>query len=81
MLENIMLIIGISGVFAISLNFILEATNKLGKDHKMFAWLNIYGSSALFLYSYYNKVWLFVALNGFLMIVGCYGLIKVYKKL
>lgn len=81
MLENIILIIGISGVFAIALNFILEVTNKLGKDHKMFVWLNIYASSALFLYSYYNKVWLFVLLNGFLIIVGFYGLSKVYIKL
>lgn len=80
MLENIILIIGILGVLAIALNFILEATNKLGKDHHIFAILNLYGSSSLFLYSYFNQVWLFVALNGFLMIVGTYGLIKVYKN-
>lgn len=80
MLENIMLLIGISGVLAIALNFILEATNKLDKKHHTFAILNLYGSFALFLYSYYTKVWLFVILNGFLIIVGIYGLIKVYKK-
>lgn len=80
MIETILLIIGISGVIAIAINFILEATNKLGKDHHLFAILNIYGSAALFIYSYYNKVWLFVGLNGFLILVGIYGLIQVYKK-
>ena len=80
MLNLIMLIIGISGVIAIALNFILEATNKLDKEHHIFATLNLYSSIALFLYSLYYKVFLFMILNGFLTIVGLYGLNEVYKK-
>ena len=74
------LLIGISGVIAIAVNFLLEATNRLGKNHHTFAWLNLYGSSALFYYSYVEHVWLFVVLNGFLIVVGLYGLWKVYRK-
>ncbi len=77
----LILLIGISGVIVIALNFYLEATNKLSKNHKSFAWLNLYGSLALLIYSFFNKVWLFVFLNGFLVIVGIYGLEKVYMKL
>lgn len=80
MLENIVLLIGISGVLAIASNFLLEATNHLKKDHHMFAVLNLYGSGALLFYSWYNLVWLFVVLNGFLVAVGTYGLVKVYKS-
>ncbi len=79
MLEEIMLFIGISGVLAIALNFVLEITNKLGKNHRMFAWINLYGSSALLVYSWFFGVWLFVVLNGFLVIIGLYGLWKVCK--
>lgn len=80
MIENLILLLGISGVIVIALNFILEATNKLGKNHHTFAYFNLYGSAALLVYSWYNLVWLFVALNGFLVITGLYGLSKVYKK-
>jgi hypothetical protein len=80
MLDNIVLFIGISGVIAIAFNFILEATDHLKKDHHIFAILNLYGSSALLFYSWYNLVWLFVILNGFLVTVGIYGLNKVYKN-
>lgn len=80
MIGHIFLLIGISGVIAIATNFILEATNKLGKDHHTFAILNLYGSTALFAYSLYGKVWLFVVLNGFLIIVGIYGLKQVFTK-
>jgi hypothetical protein len=78
-IDTIMLLFGISGVIAIALNFILEATNKLKKDHHNFALLNIYGSTVLFAYSWYQSVWLFVVLNGFLMLIGFYGLWKVFK--
>lgn len=80
LLETLIFLIGISGVIIIALNFYLEATNRLGKHHITFAWLNLYGSSALLLYSFYNKVWLFVVLNGFLVVVGLWGLEVVYKK-
>lgn len=80
MIETISLIIGITGVIAIASNFLLEATNKLGKDHKTFAWINLYGSAALLFNAYIGKVWLFVVLNIFLIFTGIYGLYKVYKK-
>lgn len=77
-LDMLMLGIGISGVIAIALDFILEATNKFGKNHHTFAIVNLYGSSALFAYSLYNEVWLFVVLNTFLIIVGLFGIYKVF---
>jgi hypothetical protein len=80
MLDIIMLIIGISGVIAIAVNFIFEATDKLSKNHHGFAIINLYGSTALLTYSIYNQIWLFVGLNGFLVAVGLYGLNKVFKK-
>lgn len=80
MIDTIVLIIGISGVVAIALNFLLEASNKLGKDHHMFAIINLYGSLALCFYSFYEEVWLFVVLNGFLILVGIYGIISVFRK-
>jgi len=80
MLDEFFLIIGISGVLIIALNFILEISNKLEKNHKIYAILNLYGSTALFLYALYGKVWLFVILNGFLIIIGILGIIKVFRK-
>jgi hypothetical protein len=79
-LSIIIFLIGVSGVIVIALNFYLEATNRLGKQHFTFAWLNLYGSSALLLYSFYTQVWLFVVLNGFLVVVGLWGLEVVYMK-
>ncbi len=79
-LDIIITILGISGVLAIALNFILEISNKLDKDHHFFALINLYGSIMLGLYSLYFKVWLFVVLNAFLVFVGIYGLYKVYFK-
>ncbi len=80
MLDNIILLIGITGVLAIASNFMLEVTNKLNKDHHLFAIINFYGSFALMTYSIYFKVWLFVVLNGFLVLVGLYGLNEAFKK-
>lgn len=80
MLDMLMLLIGISGVISIALNFIFEITNKYPKDHHAFALLNLYGSLALFIYALYGKVWLFVILNSFLILVGIYGLYNVFSK-
>jgi len=80
MTDLIVLLIGISGVLVVGLNFILEATNKLAKDHHVFAYFNLYGAIALLLYSWYNEVWLFVVLNTFLSVVGIYGVYKVHNK-
>ncbi|MCA9459600.1 MAG: hypothetical protein KC550_03560 [Nanoarchaeota archaeon] len=75
------LIFGISGVLVIAMNFIFEVSNKWDKKHINFAWFNLYGSFALFSYSLYYKVWLFVLLNGFLTIIGIYGLFGVYRRI
>lgn len=80
MLDTIILVLGISGVAAIAANFLLEAFDKLPKNHHLFAILNLYGSSMLLLYSLWNAVWLFVALNTFLVGTGLYGLWEVYKR-
>lgn len=80
MLDYIILTIGITGVMAITLNFLLEASDNLSKDHKTFAWINFYGSIALLIYSWYNKVWLFLILNTITLLAGIYGLIIVYSQ-
>ena len=80
MIENIILAIGISGVIAVGLQFFLEATNRLGKDHKAFAWINLYGCIALFINAFFSKVWLFAILNVLLISIGLYGLYIVYFK-
>lgn len=80
MLEIIYLIIGITGIIAIGANFLLEATNSLGKDHKAFGWINLYGSCALCIYAISSKTWLFAFLNVMLILIGIYGLIKIYSK-
>jgi len=80
MIENIILAIGISGVIAVGLQFFLEATNRLGKDHKAFAWINLYGCTALFINAFFSKVWLFATLNILLTSIGLYGLYIVYFK-
>ena len=78
MLDWIILALGISGVGAIAANFLLEAFDRLPANHHVFALLNLYGSSMLLLYSIWNQVWLFVALNTFLVGTGLYGLWEVY---
>lgn len=77
MLDILLLVFGISGVLAIAFNFLLELFEKESK--KNFAWVNLYGCFALFSYSLYTQVWLFVVLNGFLILTGVFGLYKVYK--
>lgn len=78
--DMVMLVFGISGALAVGLNYILEALNKLSKDHKVFSWVNLYASIALLTYSWYGEVWLFVGLNLFLSLVGIFGLYEVYFK-
>lgn len=78
--DSLFLSIGILGVITIALAFYFEATNKFSKDHKAFSWFNLFGNFCLFLYALFNQVWLFVFLDLFLIIVGMYGLHKVYGK-
>ena len=80
MFEILSLIIGITGIVAIGANFLLEATNSLGKDHKAFGWINLYGSVALCIYAINSKAWLFAFLNGMLILIGIYGLFKIYSE-
>ena len=77
-LNFVVLLVGISGAFAVGLNYILESLNKLDKDHKTFGWINLYASSALLWNAWYNSVWVFVGLNIFLILIGMFGLYKVY---
>ena len=76
----LVLFIGISGILAIGTNFLLEVTNKIEKNHHIFTLINLYGSVALCVYSFYNKVWLFVILNGFLILISVYGIYLAFKK-
>ena len=80
MIETLALIIGITGIIAIGLNFLLEATNSLKEDHKAFGWINLYGSTALCIYAIISKAWLFAVLNGLLILIGIYGLTKIYSN-
>ncbi|MCA9486147.1 MAG: hypothetical protein H6500_00665 [Candidatus Woesearchaeota archaeon] len=80
MIEEILLLFGISGIIAIALSVVLETLNKLGKNHITFVLLNVYGSFALFIYALYYHTWLFVTLNAFLTGVGIYSLGLALKK-
>ena len=75
-----MLVFGVSGALAIGINYVLESMNKYAKNHKTYSWVNLYSAVALFFYSWYGEVWLFVWLNLFLVIVGTFGLYEVYFK-
>jgi hypothetical protein len=77
-LDFLALIIGIIGACLVGLNYILESLNKLGKDHKVFGWINLTASALLLYNAWYNSVWVFVGLNIFLISVGVFGLYKVY---
>jgi lipid-A-disaccharide synthase-like uncharacterized protein len=80
MLDFVVTGIGISGVIFIASMFYLEITNKVSKDHKTFTYLNFLGNFCLFFYSFYFQVWLFVLLNGFLLLESLYGMYFVHKK-
>lgn len=80
MLDLVVTLIGISGVFAIGSSILLESLNKLDRKHHIFSILNLYGNSTLFFYSYYNWIWLFFVLNGFLFCISLYSVINVYKN-
>lgn len=75
-------VLGIIGVCIIGINFLLEASDKLSKDHHWFVVLNLISSLFLFTYAYIAKVTLFVILNGMLILISIYQLIviKIKKK-
>lgn len=80
LLDTMILILGISGIIAIALAVLLEILNKLDIKHHMFSLLNLYGTATLLFYSIYNSVWLFVLLNGFLLVTSLYGTYIAFKK-
>ena len=77
-MDFLVLLLGISGAFAVGINYILESLNKLSKDHKTFGWINLYASVALLYNAWYNNAFVFVGLNIFLMLIGLFGLYNVY---
>jgi hypothetical protein len=77
-MDVLALILGIVGACLVGLNYILESLNKLGKDHKMFSWINLVSAILLLFNAFWNSVWVFVGLNLFLISIGVYGLYKVY---
>ncbi len=79
MIDILFLSIGILGFILLALVFILEIINKLDKDHHMFSILNLVACVCLFSYALYSKVWLFTALNGFLILTSFYGVFRAFK--
>lgn len=77
-MDFLVLIIGIIGACLVGLNYILESLNKLGKDHKVFGWINLTASVLLLYNAFYNSAWVFVGLNIFLVAIGVFGLYRVY---
>jgi len=80
-LEYLMTGIGILGVIILGVNFVLEASDKLGKNHYTFIILHIVASCCLLAYSVFEKIPLFIVLNSMLIIVGLVQFIKTYKKI
>lgn len=72
-LDGVMTGLGILGVALLGLDVLLESTNKLGGDHKLFTKIYVIANFLLFVYSLYSRFWLFVVLNGILLIVGIYA--------
>lgn len=79
-MDLIINILGIAGLLLVGGSVLLEELNKLDKNHHTFAIMNVTGSILLFINAIYFKVTLFAVLNGFLILVGSYGMYKVYKK-
>lgn len=73
--------IGILGVIILGTNFVLEASDKLGKDHYTFVILHIIASCCLLIYSVFEKITLFIVLNSMLILVGLIQFVKTHKKI
>ena len=72
-LDAVMTGIGIFGIALLGLDVLLESTNKLDKDHKLFTKIYVIANFLLLLYSAYFQIWLFVVLNGILLGIGVYA--------
>lgn len=73
-------LLGIIGVSIIAVNFVLEASDKLAKDHHWFVVLNLISSLFLATYSYLENVTLFIILNSMLVLISIYQLIVIKIK-
>ncbi len=71
--------IGVLGVLILALNFILEASDRLGKDHYSFVILHIIASACLLTYSALENIPLFIILNAMLILVGLAQLLKIRR--
>ena len=72
--------IGVAGVVLLGLNFVLEASDKLGRDHYTFILMYLTASALLLTYSILEYIPLFIVLNAMLVLVSIYQLIKNYKS-
>lgn len=79
-IEYLMTAIGILGVMILGVNFVLEASDKLGKNHYTFIILHLFASCCLLAYSVFEKIPLFIVLNSMLILVGLFQFVKTYKK-
>jgi len=71
-------IIGIIGFLLVVLAITLESLDKLKKKQD-FLYLNMIGSVFLIINAYYFTVWVFVALNSFMIMANSYALFKIKK--
>ncbi|MGM5482259.1 MAG: hypothetical protein ACQESF_02245 [Nanobdellota archaeon] len=72
--------IGVAGVVLLGVNFILEASDKLARDHYSFILLYMAASLLLFIYSAIEGITLFIILNFMLVLISMFQLIKTYHK-
>ncbi|MFW6383150.1 MAG: hypothetical protein ACOCZQ_00745 [Nanoarchaeota archaeon] len=72
--------IGVLGVVLLGINFVLEASDKLGRDHYTFILLYLTASLCLLIYSVLEQITLFIVLNAMLVLVSIIQLIKNYKR-
>lgn len=73
-------VLGIIGVIMLGIDILLEVLDKIPKDHKLFSTIYVIANFLLFVYSWYFAVWLFVILNGFLLMVGIYTYYVSHRK-
>lgn len=72
--------IGVAGVILLGLNFVLEASDKLGRNHYTFILMYLTASALLLIYSALEFIPLFIILNAMLVLISIFQLIKTYKR-
>lgn len=72
--------IGVAGVLLLAINFVLEASDMLGRNHYTFILMYLTASLFLLIYSALEYIPLFIVLNAMLVLVSIVQLIKNYKS-